>query len=182
VRAYDLAEADDPWAGAVLLHPHPDMGGDRYNNVVDALFQQLPVHGVSALRFDFTSSDLDDAVADTTSALDRMTTAPCFLVGYSFGGGVAATITDVRIAGWYLVAPALTMFEPAIGDDPRPKAIAAAEHDRFFSPVRLEIASADWTATDRSTITGADHMFVGRTDEVVKQCLAWLRGRVTAAR
>src|SRR4051812_19784230 len=32
VRPHDLAEADDPWASAVLLHPHPDMGGDRHNN------------------------------------------------------------------------------------------------------------------------------------------------------
>jgi alpha/beta superfamily hydrolase len=175
VRAYDLDEADDPWAGAVLLHPHPDMGGDRYNNVVSALFDALPDAGVSALRFDFTTSDLDVAVADTLAALDRMTAEPRFLVGYSFGGAVAATITDERIAGWYLVAPALSMVEPAIGDDPRPKAIAAAEHDRFFSPTRLGAATAAWEATDLATVTGADHMFAGRTDAVVEQCLDWLR-------
>ncbi|MEY2449751.1 MAG: uncharacterized protein QOH79_3227 [Acidimicrobiaceae bacterium] len=175
MRAYDLAEADDPWAGAVLLHPHPDMGGDRYNNVVDALYRDLPAEGVSALRFDFSSSDLDDAVADTMAALDRMTSEPRFLVAYSFGGGVAATISDERIAGWYLIAPALTMFEPAIGDDPRPKAVVAAEHDRFFSPARLEVATADWIATEYSTISGADHMFAGHADEVTTQCLAWLR-------
>ena len=175
MRAYDLTEAEVPWAGAVLLHPHPDMGGDRYNNVVTALYEALPQAGVSALRFDFSGSDLDLAVEDTRAALDRMPTEPCFVVGYSFGGGVAATITDERVAGWYLVAPALTMFEPAIGDDPRPKAVAAAEHDRFFSPARLEMATADGAATERSTITGADHMFVGRTDEVSKQCLDWLK-------
>jgi alpha/beta superfamily hydrolase len=175
VRAYDLTEADDPWAGAVLLHPHPDMGGDRYNNVVAALYEALPDAGVSALRFDFSGSDLDAATTDTLAALDRMTAEPRFLVAYSFGGGVAATITDERVAGWYLIAPALSMFEPAIGDDPRPKGVAAADHDHFFSPARLETATTDWVATERSTITGADHMFVGRTDEVVKQCLAWLR-------
>ena len=130
---------------------------------------------MTALRFDFSGSDLDVAVADTMAALDRMTAEPRFLVGYSFGGGVAATITDERIAGWYLIAPALSMVEPAIGDDPRPKAIAAAEHDRFFSPARLEVATADWESTELATITGTDHMFVGRTDEVVKQCLAWIR-------
>ena len=175
MRAYDLAEAIDPWAGAILLHPHPDMGGDRYNNVIAALYEALPAAGVSALRFDFSVSDLETAVADTMSALDRMVVEPRFLVAYSFGGGVAATMTDERIAGWYLIAPALTMFEPAIGDDPRPKAIVAAEHDRFFSPARLEVATSEWEATERSTITGADHMFVGRTDAVVEATLEWLR-------
>jgi alpha/beta superfamily hydrolase len=175
VRAYDLSEAGDPWASAVLLHPHPDMGGDRYNNVVSALFEALPDAGVTALRFDFSSRDLEIAVTETINALDLLSAEPRFLVGYSFGGGVAATIADERIAGWYLIAPALTMFEPAIGDDPRPKSIAAAEHDHFFSPARLETATTDWAATEHATISGADHMFVGRTDEVTKQCVAWLR-------
>ena len=141
---------------------------------VTTLYEALPDAGVSALRFDFSGSDLDVAAADTRSALDRMTAEPRFVVGYSFGGGIAATITDERVAGWFLIAPALTMFEPAIGDDPRPKAVVAAEHDHFFSLARLEIATADWEATERSTITGADHMFVGRTNEIAKQCLSWL--------
>jgi alpha/beta superfamily hydrolase len=151
------------------------MGGDRYNNVVDTLYRALPAEGVTALRFDFSGSDLETATADTMAALDRMTAEPRFVVAYSFGGGVAATIDDERVAGWYLIAPALTMFEPAIGDDPRPKGIAAAEHDHFFSAARLEVVTADWASTERTTITGADHMFVGRTDEVAKRCLEWLR-------
>ena len=114
------------------------------------------------------------AATETIAALDRMTTAPTFLVGYSFGGGVAATIDDERVAGWFLVAPALSMVDPTIGGDPRPKAIAAAEHDHFFSSSRLESATDDWEATEHSTISGADHMLVGRTDEVTKQCLDWL--------
>lgn len=174
MQARDLSPADEPRASAVLLHPHPDMGGDRYNNVVSALFDALPPAGVTALRFDFKSSDVDDAAAQTVEALDLVTVEPRFVVGYSFGGGVAATVNDERVAGWYLIAPALSMVASTIGDDPRPKGVAAAEHDRFFSPARLEIATAQWEATDLTTITGADHMFVGRTDEVVKQCLGWI--------
>ena len=30
---------------AVLLHPHPDMGGDRFNHVVDAMYRALPPAG-----------------------------------------------------------------------------------------------------------------------------------------
>jgi alpha/beta superfamily hydrolase len=150
------------------------MGGDRFNNVVSALYDALPEHGVTALRFDFSSSDVDTAAAETIEALDFLSFAPRFLVAYSFGGGVAATITDPRVDGWFLIAPALTMVEPAIGDDPRPKAIVAAEHDRFFSAGRLQAATSTWLETEHTTVTGADHMFVGRTDEVVKQALSWL--------
>ena len=172
---HDLAVADHAWASAVLLHPHPDMGGDRYNNVVSALFDALPPAGITALRFDFTSSDLDTAAAETREALDLVEEQPRFLVAYSFGGGIAATVDDPRVAGWFLIAPALTMVEPVIGGDERPKGIAAAEHDRFFSPARLEAATSDWDATEHSVVTGADHMFVGRTDEVVRQALAFVK-------
>ena len=175
MRPHDFAPADDSWAGALLLHPHPDMGGDRFNNVVSALFEALPAAGVSALRFDFSSSDLATAAAETVDMLDELDGPLRFLVAYSFGGGIAATIDDERIDGWYLVAPALTMVEPVIGADPRPKGIAAGEHDRFFSPARLGAATDDWANTDVTTITGTDHFFAGRTDELAKRTVEFLR-------
>jgi alpha/beta superfamily hydrolase len=175
VLSYDLAPAADPWASAVLLHPHPDMGGDRHNNVVTALYDALPPEGITALRFDFSSSNVDTAATEALEALDLLEDAPRFVIAYSFGGGVAATIDDLGVAGWFLIAPALTMVEPAIGDDPRPKAIVAGEHDRFFSPARLQAASADWKETEHTTIAGADHMFVGRCDEIVNESLEWLK-------
>ena len=151
------------------------MGGDRHNNVVSALFDALPAAGVTALRFDFSSSDLDEAAIETIDMLGLLDeAAPRYLVGYSFGGGIAATVDDPRIAGWFLAAPALSMVEPTIGVDPRPKGIAAAEHDRFFSPARLEVATQSWGATELSTITGADHFFVGRTDELTTRVLEWV--------
>src|SRR5262249_47571975 len=160
----DLAAAEDTaLAAAVLLHPHPDMGGDRFNNVVSELYHALPPAGIAVIRFDFSSSDADTGAAEAVEAIDQLRSdVPTFLAGYSFGGGVAATITDERLAGWFLAAPALTMAEPAIGDDPRPKLIAAAEHDRFFSPERLEAATEDWRNTELTVVGGADHFFVGR--------------------
>jgi alpha/beta superfamily hydrolase len=181
VQPHDLVTADGADGGtaraaAVLLHPHPDMGGDRFNNVVAELFRILPSAGITTIRFDFSSSDIDTAAGETLEALTALPAdgAPRFLVGYSFGGGVAATIDDDRVAGWFLAAPALTLVHPAIGADPRPKLIAAAEHDRFFAPDQLEAATKDWTATTITTIPGADHFFVGRADVVAQRCTEWI--------
>ena len=174
---YDLSEAETPWAYAVLLHPHPDMGGDRHNNVVSALYEALPPEGVTALRFDFSTSNVDTAASETREALDLLEDQPRLIVAYSFGGGIAATIDDPSVAGWFLIAPALTMVQPVIGDDPRPKAIVAAEHDHFFSPARLEAASEGWEETEHMTVAGADHMFVGRADVVASLAVDWLAAR-----
>ena len=59
-----------PRAAAVLLHPHPDMGGDRFNNVVSELYRALPPAGVTAIRFDFSSSKIDVSAEETIEALD----------------------------------------------------------------------------------------------------------------
>jgi len=159
MRPHDLAPADSPWASALLLHPHPDMGGDRFNNVVTALYDALPPAGITALRFDFTSSNIEEALAETVEMLGRLDTDPRFLVGYSFGGGIASRMADDRVARRVLIAPPLQLLDQR-------DFVIAAEHDQWFTPEKLH---AD------AVVTGADHFFAGRTEEVVKLTLEYLR-------
>ena len=49
----------------VLLHPHPDLGGNQHNNVIAVLFDALE----DAVRFDFVSSDLDVAAGQVVAEL-----------------------------------------------------------------------------------------------------------------
>lgn len=151
----------------VLLHPHPDLGGNQHNNVVAALFATLD----DATRFDFASSDLGVA---TGQVLDELEDGPAWLVGYSFGGGVASLVDDPRVCGWFLIAPALAMVEPVIAHDPRPKHVLAAEHDGFFAPAALRDATAGWAATTHDAVAGADHFLVGHETDVAARCAAWL--------
>ncbi len=151
----------------LLLHPHPDYGGNQHNNVIAALFAALD----DATRFDFVSSNLATAAAQVLSQLDA---GPAWLVGYSFGGGVASLIDDPRVLGWFLITPALTMVDPVIGLDERPKHILAAEHDRYLSPAVLHDATAGWTATTRDVVAGADHFLVGHEADVAARCVTWL--------
>lgn len=160
MRPYDLVEAPDAWASALLLHPHPDMGGDRFNNVVTALFDALPPAGVTAVRFDFSSSNVDTATAETVAMLNLLPIAPRYVVGYSFGGGVAARVSDDQVAGRCLIAP-------PPWKESRPSAfVIAAEHDQFFN---VEDLAPD------AVVSGADHFFGGRTDEVVRLVLDWIK-------
>ena len=138
------------------------MGGDRFNNVVSALYEALPAAGVTAARFDFSSSNTDTAVAETVEVLDGLPVDPRFVIGYSFGGGIAARLVDDRIAGRCLIAPPPWKVS-------RPTAyVIAAEHDQFFT---LDDVQPD------AVVAGADHFFVGRTDEVVRLVLDWLTAR-----
>jgi uncharacterized protein len=176
---YDLAAPDGSWLGAVVLHPHPSYGGDRHNIVVQVLFDSLPAHGVTAMRFDFDSDDIAAGGRDTVAAIDLLPAAIAsrvVVVGYSFGALVAAQVVDERVAGWTLVAPpfGLAAEGPPIGDDQRPKLVLTPEHDQFCPPDAARRATAAWQATEVDSISGADHFLGGATTLVADRVTAWV--------
>lgn len=152
---------------AVVLHPHPDMGGNRHNPVVVALARAL----VRAHTFDFASSDPGVAVEQTLTELGD---GAVWLAGYSFGGGIASLVDDPRVRGWILVAPALSMVTPVIATDTRPKLVLACEHDTFFAPDALRAATDGWAATTHATIEGTDHFLRGREHDVAARVASWV--------
>lgn len=168
----------EPRAFAVLLHPHPDYGGDQFHPFVGGLFTRLPDIGVSAIRFDFISGSAEAAKAQAQDALDdgarQWPDVPAVLAGYSFGAGVAASIDDPRVACWYLLAPQVESLATAtIGADPRPKAVAVPEFDQFSPPARVAPAIAAWHATTLTTVPGADH-FLGVVGPIVDAAVGWI--------
>jgi alpha/beta superfamily hydrolase len=174
--AVDLSAAPGPTLTAVLLHPHPDMGGDRLNHVVDALYRSLPKGGFTAARFDFSSSDPETAVAETAAVVDQCAGSRVALIGYSFGAGIAVQVTDPRVLGWMLVAPyAGAGPAPAGGVDQRPKLVLVAEHDQWTPLHRAEAMVTGWANTTVRALTGADHFLDGATGAVVDAALDWLR-------
>jgi alpha/beta superfamily hydrolase len=174
----DFTAAQQGGAVAVLLHPHPDFGGDRFNAVIDELYRRLPLAGISSVRFDFSSSELPIAAAETVEVLDHVGTRSVALVGYSFGADVAATVDDERIAGWLLIAPPLVDAKRPrpIATDPRPKALLLAEHDQFSPPGRSSHIVEKWVNTTLEVVPGADHFLMGHTGLVVDKALSWFGG------
>jgi alpha/beta superfamily hydrolase len=181
-RPLDLNVPDEASAAALLLHPHPDMGGDRFNHVVEVLFRRLPSAGIATARFDFSSSDLgvagDEVVAAIDALSDEVGELPLLVVGYSFGGRVAANADDGGVTAWCLIAAPLEGALPcAIAMDPRPKHLAVPEHD-FTPPDRVAELTRDWVATTRSTIAGADHFLGGATAGLSDEVASWARSIV----
>jgi alpha/beta superfamily hydrolase len=172
----DISPAPDPRCAAVLLHPHPDFGGNRFHPFIAGLYDRLPKVGVTAVRFDFSSSDPAVARDETLDALDTASSEemPVVLVGYSFGAGVAASVNDDRLIGWYLLAPQTEwLVQAAISEDPRPKAIVVPEFDQFSPPPAVDKVVSDWQATTMTTVPGTDH-FLGAVAPLVDQTVEWV--------
>ncbi|MEO5902036.1 MAG: hypothetical protein ABIR68_18160 [Ilumatobacteraceae bacterium] len=179
----DIAEAEGSANGAaVICHPHPLYGGNRYNNVVDALFAALPQAGFTAIRFDFRRAH-DKGVGerlDVVAALEAVHQdgLPSFVVGYSFGALVALATTDPRIAGVVAVAPPLTAQSrpPAT-----PCLVLSGSNDQYCAADSAAPIVAAWPDAVFETVDGADHFLVGHTTFVAERSVAWLASRIGPA-
>jgi alpha/beta superfamily hydrolase len=95
---------EDALRAAIVLHPHPQFGGDMDNHVVLALCRALAAGGAATLRFNFRGTgasegtydrgegEMHDAAAALGVLRGRAPGLPVVLVGYSFGAQVAASI------------------------------------------------------------------------------------------
>ena len=186
----ELGVPDEPWAAAVLLHPHPQFGGNMRSIVPGALFTALPEEGVAVLRFNFrgvegSEGSYGEGIAerqDVVAAIDVLAPItegiPLALAGWSFGGDTSLAVGDGRVAGWCAIAAPLRVVkleDMVAPQDPRPKLLVVPEHDQYRPPAEARDITADWPNTELEVIPGADHFFVGRVDRVPPLCLDFIR-------
>ena len=105
---------------ALILHPHPQHGGNMNNKVVYALFHTFVKNGYSVLRFNFRGVGRSQGVydrgegelSDAAAALDWLQTynpnaADCWVAGYSFGAwiGMQLLMRRPEIGRFISIAP-----------------------------------------------------------------------------
>jgi alpha/beta superfamily hydrolase len=184
----ELAVADGiTRAAAVLCHPHPQAGGTMRSIVIGALFDTLPLAGVTCLRFNFRGVGESDGLhdegrgeqLDVVAAIERIdaevsASLPLLLVGWSFGADLAlATVVD-RVAAWLAIAPPLRIVPDfsAVAADPRSKLVVLGDRDTVIDTPGVAATTGAWTNTRVETIGGASHFFVGRTEPLVTLAVA----------
>jgi len=120
-----LHEAEAPRLAAVVLHPHPQYGGDMDNLVVVEVCGALAAAGATTLRFNFRGTGRSDgkydggrgeridALSAVATAHERAPGAPLVLAGYSFGAAVAvAALPEATADGLVLISPPLAYSTP----------------------------------------------------------------------
>ena len=177
-------DRQEPSPAVVLCHPHPQFGGDMYNNVVSAVVEALVERNIAAIRFNFRGvggsggrhDDGDGEQADVRAALDYASTLPAVdgdrigLAGYSFGAGMAAAVAADAVAGKRLPALALIALPLGAGGDrasalaayPNPVLLIAGANDESCPEGALgELASALGDGAETRIVAGADHFWFG---------------------
>jgi alpha/beta superfamily hydrolase len=190
-----LPEGDGPFPGAVICHPHPQYGGDMYNNVVGALVRACLDANVAALRFNFRgvgesqgaydngAGEQEDARAalDCLKSLPQIKVGRTALLGYSFGAVVALNVAS----GPGDLAAVVAVSNPTAGGSKpdihlrAPALLITGDRDQYCDPALLK-EYRDQLGDDVTVevLAGVDHFWWGSDGRLIEIVTGFLQARL----
>jgi alpha/beta superfamily hydrolase len=154
---------------AVVLHPHPSMGGDSSHPFVVEVATRLAALGVNVATPDLRDPDVAKSAPMVQALMETMGGERKILVGYSWGSIVVSHANPSGLAARVLVAPPAQM---ALGSNTAdvPLLVLVPENDQYGD---LDTTRA--TFGDRvEVIPGADHFLWGAIDSIGQRVVDWL--------
>jgi len=166
--------------GAVICHPHPQMGGSMENNVVVSVITALLLSGCSTLRFNFrgvgqSEGTYDNGVGEqediggAVSWLRQKGKAGLRLVGYSFGAWVSAKwLQDQNLEHpALLISPPIDVMDFNFSSlSGKICLILCAERDQYCSWKHMEDIARGLNCRCK-VIPDADHFYFGKESEII---------------
>lgn len=190
LEALSLA-VPDACGVALICHPNPVQGGTMLNKVVSTLQRTARDAGLATLRFnyrgvgasagshDMGGGEIDDAEAAARWLRAQYPQLPLTLLGFSFGGFVAASLgarlegQGVEPAHLFMVAPAVQRLSAEYPAAARcPLTLIQPEDDEVIEPQ----AVYDWSAAlprphELLKVAECGHFFHGKLTDL-KELLA----------
>ncbi|HZK52411.1 MAG TPA: alpha/beta fold hydrolase [Actinomycetota bacterium] len=190
---------DDPRAGLVFCHPHPQMGGTMNAPLLLAVTDELVKRDWAVLRFNFRGIGESEGeastgraeVADAEGAVkfmrERFEDLPVAISGWSFGAAVATRVAsaDDGLAALVAIAPAVKE-KPGITDGLPPAAeidlkipalVLCAVNDELVD-VEDGRRWAETAQTEFYAMPGANHFFWAKYDKLAKVIVEFLVAEV----
>lgn len=196
VLAYPLAAAAQQ--AALVVGPHPLMGGRLDNNVVRGVARGLAEHGLATLRFAYggagptpegmdafwrTGHAPEDSARESDARaalafLQGTIPQPVVLIGYSFGTSLLAGLISACSARHaVLIGPTLAQHaHTALQHASAARLLITADND-FATPLTVTRAWFNQcTGAKRLVvIPAAEHFYVGAEERLVREIHAWIQ-------
>jgi uncharacterized protein len=176
-RDLHLPPGGAPVGAAVVLHPHPAMGGDRHHPLVVAVAEGLAADGVAALRVDLRDPDVRSSAsrleAVATDLVAEVDTYRLVLVGYSWGSAVSTLAAPVGLVARVLIAPPVALLG-APPPDGLPSLLLVPEHDQHGGREAVASVTGGWPDTTLEVVAGTDHFLGGAVRRIADRTVAWI--------
>ncbi len=172
---------------AMVLHPHPALGGTMNNKVVFQAYQMFVKRGFSVLRFNFrgvgrSQAEFDEGIgelSDAASALDWLqgenpNAQQCWITGFSFGAwiGMQLLMRRPEISGFLSIAPPANLYDfTFLAPCPSSGLFVSGTQDKVVPHEDVRALADRLTAQkdiviDHALIDGTNHFFEGKLDEL----------------
>ena len=184
---------------AVVLHPHPQFGGNMNNPIVYQLFYMFQERGFTTLRFNFrgvgrSQGEFDyghGELSDAAAALDWIQglhpdSTGVWVAGFSFGAliGMQLLMRRPEIEGYLSIAPQPNVYDFAfLAPCPTSGLIIHGSEDRVSRPEHVQtlvdkLRSQKGITTTQVTVEGANHFFTEHQDALLDECTTYLEKRL----
>ena len=180
----------------LICHPHPQYGGNMYNNVVSRVFDKLIKNDISCLRFNFRgvgrstgmhsngTGELEDARACINFLINEKNHESLIICGYSYGAAIgcsAINYTDKVISyisisfPWNFVD---AQYKTQSQSD-KPKLFIQGDHDTVAVYEKFqENFNYYMNPKIKKIIAGANHFYWGYEEQIANEVLKFYNSLV----
>lgn len=154
---------------AMVVHPHPAMGGDSSHPFVVETARRLEALGATVSTPDLHDPDVASSAFALAAHAESFGAERVLLAGYSWGSVVVSHAAPVGLVARVLVAPPTSM---PLGDLSTPTLVLVPENDQYGGPEPTRAALAGTDALIE-VVPGADHFLWGHVDAIAERAVAF---------
>ncbi|MFX0006504.1 MAG: alpha/beta hydrolase [Promethearchaeota archaeon] len=180
----------------LICHPHPQYGGNMYNNVVSGVFNKLTENDISCLRFNFRGvSRSAGSHSDGTGELTDVKTCINFLInekkhekiiicGYSYGAAIGCSAINYsdKVISYISISFPWDFLDSkfkTLSQSDKPKLFIQGDLDTI---ARYEVFEVNYgfykDPKVKKIIAGADHFYWGFEEQIANEVLNFYKSLI----
>jgi len=181
----------------LIFHPHPQFGGNMFNNVVSNIFNKFIQNDISCLRFNFRGvgkstgnhtsgrGEVGDAEACIDFLINERNIKRIILCGYSYGAAIGSSAVNYsdKVIGFIAISfpwDFMGLKYKKLSQTEKPKCFIQGNQDDIAKYNNFEEHYNYYLAPKkRKIIDGADHFYWGYEKQVSKAVLEFYKTFIT---
>ena len=193
LEAEYFESSSDTTSAVIICHPHPQFGGNMWNNVVSEIFKTLIENNTSCLRFNFRgvgestgshssgNGELSDIKACIEFLINRKGIQKIIISGYSYGAAIGCSAVNYseKIVGFIAFSfpfDFMGLKYKKLSQTNKPKLFIQGNKDEVASYSNFyEHYEFYENPKDYKIIDGADHFYWGYETQAVQEMLKFYK-------
>ncbi len=186
---YFQSNNDIKYPTVLICHPHPEFGGNMFNNVVSGVFNTLIQNSISCLRFNFRgvgkstgthsegSGELSDVRACINFLLNDKKSERIIICGYSYGAAIGCSAINYsnNVIGFISISfpwDFVGVKYKELTQSTKPKLFIQGDKDTIAQYKNFEFHYSFYhQPKKKKIITGGDHFYMGYERKINQEVL-----------